>query len=328
MNSSAAENKHWSGTGKLRGGSTGVWLLATIVRRFGLHAGYAFIALPTAYFTFASPDIASTMAFHRRAFGRVPWWKRRWLVFKHFYSFGVAIVDRLAILAGDRKNFRFEFASEKNLRLALAEKRGVMLLAAHFGNWEAAAQLLQRIDVPITITGFDRETPQIRAILNDASKQTFKLQPLTGSPTDAIALVAALRRGEVVAMLGDRDYGSPSVSIPFFGGTAKFPIGAYVMASIAGAPLMHVFSLREPGRRYCFFGSAPQHPQMPVHHERDAYLKQCAGNFAYELEAMMHRDPFQWYNFFPFWEEDKAAAAQKTLPGKSPLAAQPAPTKS
>jgi predicted LPLAT superfamily acyltransferase len=91
---------------------------------------------------------------------------------------------------------------------------------------------------------------------------------------------------------------------------------------------MHVFSLREPGRRYCFFGSAPQHPQMPVHHERDAYLKQCAGNFAYELEAMMHRDPFQWYNFFPFWEEDKAAAAQKTLPGKSPLAAQPAPTKS
>jgi predicted LPLAT superfamily acyltransferase len=66
---------------------------------------------------------------------------------------------------------------------------------------------------------------------------------------------------------------------------------------------------------------------MPAHHERDAYLKKCAGNFAYELESMMHRDPFQWYNFFPFWEEDKVPSAQKPSPEKPPLAAQPAATK-
>ena len=151
-------------------------------------------------------------------------------------------------------------------------------------------------------------------MFNQASKQNFKLLPLTGGPTDAIPLVAALRRGEVVAMLGDRAYGSPTAKIPFFGGTASFPIGAYVMASIAGAPLVHVFSLRETKGHYHFFGFPAQHPQMPMHNLRDAYLKNCAQRFAADLEGVLKRDPLQWYNFFPFWNEDKknatAAAAE------------------
>jgi len=329
MATNDSQTKHWSGTGRLRGGRWGIWFFATAVRVLGLRVTYALAVFPAIYFSFASPDVAATMDFHRRAFGSQPWWKRRWLVFRHFYSFGRAILDRTAILAGNRKSFSFQFDGEENLRKALAEKRGVLLLTAHLGNWEAAGQLLTRIDVPITITGFDRETPAIRAVLNRASKQDFRLLPLTGSPTDAIPLVAALRRGEVVAMLGDRAYGSPAARIPFFGGTASFPIGAYVMAAIAGAPLMHVFSLREPSGLYRFFGFPAQHPIMPMHNERDAYLKTCAANFARDLESVMRRDPFQWYNFFPFWDDEETPASsthKRARPGSS-LNTRPAPTK-
>jgi predicted LPLAT superfamily acyltransferase len=313
MNPPAPENSHWSGTGRLRGGARGIAFFVFIIRRLGLRFAYFVAIFPAAYFSYASPDVAATMDFHRRFFGRVPWWQRRWLVFKHFYSFGRAIIDRTAILAGDRKNFSFQFDGEKNLRAALAEKRGVLLLTAHLGNWEAAGQLLTRIDVPITVTGFDRETPEIRAVLNRASNQNFKLLPLAGTPMDAIPLVAALRRGEVVAMLGDRAYGSPAARIPFLGGTAAFPIGAYVMASIAGAPLMHVFSLREPAGHYRFFGFPAQHPQLPPHNQRDEYLKSCAAKYAHDLESVLRRDPFQWYNFFPFWPESKPAAAESKM---------------
>lgn len=328
MSSPGSSTSHWSGTGKLRGGRSGIWFFATAVRVLGLRVTYALAVFPAIYFSYRSPDVAATMDFHRRAFGPQPWWKRRWLVFRHFYSFGRAILDRTAILAGNRKNFSFQFDGEQNLRTALAEKRGVLLLTAHLGNWEAAGQLLTRIDVPITVTGFDRETPEIRAVLNNASRQNFKLLPLTGSPTDAIPLVAALRRGEVVAMLGDRAYGSPSARIPFFGGNASFPIGAYVMSAIAGAPLMHVFSLREPAGHYRFFGFPPQHPKMPPHNERDEYLKSCAANFARDLESVMRRDPFQWYNFFPFWNEDETPKRPSRFASVEPAAdARPAPTK-
>ena len=324
MNTQDSQTKHWSGTGRLRGGRFGIWFSITVIRLLGVRVSYLMMAPAAAYFTFASPDVAATMDFHRRIFGPQPWWKRRWLVFKHFFSFGRALIDRTAILAGHTNNFSFIFAGDKHLREAVARGRGVLLLTAHLGNWEAAGQLLTRLDVPITVTGFDKETPEIRAMLERASQKKFKLLPLTGGPTDAIPLVAALRRGEVVAMLGDRAYGSPTARIPFFNGTASFPIGAYVMASIAGSPLMHVFSLRESGGRYRFFGFAPQHPQMPAHHERDAYLKNCAANFARDLESVVKRDPFQWYNFFPFWDDEKPAgktrgnAAPKILAPHAP----------
>ena len=330
MSAPESQTKHWSGTGQLRGGRFGIWLSIAIIRLLGLRASYAISVLPAIYFSFASPDIAATMDYHRRVFGPQPWWKRRWLVFKHFFSFGQALIDRTAILAGNLKYFSFAFDGENHLRAAAAEKRGVLVLTAHLGNWEAAGQLLTRLDVPITVTGFDKESPAIRAMLNRASKQKFKLLPLTGGPTDAIPLVAALRRGEVVAMLGDRAYGSPSARVPFFGGSASFPIGAYVMASIAGAPLVNVFSLREPGGRYHFFGFPPQHPQMPAHHERENYLKNCAMNFARDLESVLKRDPFQWYNFYPFWENggDSARHASRITNHTAPLAPRPSPTKS
>jgi predicted LPLAT superfamily acyltransferase len=306
MRAPESQTFHWSGTGRLRGGRWGILFFITAIRVLGLRIAYALAVPPAVYFSFASPDVAATMDFHRRIFGPVPWWKRRWLVFKHFLSFGRAIIDRTAILAGDKKHFSFFFDGEKNLRAALAEGKGVLLLTAHVGNWEAAGQLLARVDVPINVTGFDNETPEIRALLTSASRAKFRLLPLTGSPTDIIPLVAALRRGEIVAMLGDRAYGSPSTCIPFLGGTAAFPVGGYVMAAIAGAPLMHAFSLRETGGHYRFFGFSPQRLQLPVHNERDAYLKNCAADFARNLESVLKRDPFQWYNFYPFWEKDEA----------------------
>ncbi len=304
MPGDAAGEKHWSGTGRLRGGQWGIWFFITALKILGLRVTYL-LAIPVAvYFSFMSPDIEAAMAYHRRMLGPQPWWKRRWLVFRHFYSFGRAIIDRIAILAGDRKHFSFFFDGEHHLRAAVAEGKGVLALTAHLGNWEAAGQMLTNLNVPITVTGFDREIPAIRAMLDRTSRQDFKLVPLTGSPTDVLPLVAALRRGEVVAMAGDRAYGSPVAHVPFLGGTAPFPIGAYVMAAIAGAPLIHVFNLREPGGHYHFFGFPAQHPQMPSHDERDAYLRACTQRFVSDMESVLRRDPFQWYNFFPFWDDE------------------------
>lgn len=309
--------KHWSGTGKLRGGRGGILFFILVLRHLGVGVAYFCAVFPAIWFSFTSPDIKATMDYHRRVFGHVPWWKRRWLIFRHFYAFGRSIIDRTAILAGATRGFSFEFDGEHHIRQALTEGRGCLLLSAHVGNWEAAGQLLGRIDVQVNITGLDNENREIRDLLTSATKQKFKLLPLTGSPTDVIPLVAALRRGELVAMLGDRPYGSPTVRVPFLGGTASFPIGAYVIAAIANAPLVMVFSLREPGGHYHFFGFPPMNLTMPPHNQRDAYLKSCAERFAAELEKIVRRDPLQWYNFFPFWD-DPAKAAPPATPATLP----------
>lgn len=307
-----SQSGHWSGTGKLRGGRWGIWFFITALRVLGLRVTYVLTVPCAIYFSFASPDVAATMDFHRRIFGKVPWWKKRWIVFKHFLSFGRAIIDRTAILAGQTNKFSFSFDGEHHVHTALAEKRGVLLLTAHIGNWEAAGQLLTRLDVPINVTGFDKESAGIRELLAKSSKAKFRLLPLTGEPTDAIPLIAALRRGEIVAMLGDRAYGSPALPVTFLGDTVRFPIGAYVLAAMANAPIVTVFNLRERGGHYRFFGFPAQHPKMPPHNERDAYLKNCATEFAKNLETILQRDPLQWYNFYPFWQKPGLPAQSKS----------------
>lgn len=306
----------------MRGGRWGVWVFITALRVFGLRVTHALVMPAALGFACVSPDVPSTMDFHRRVFGPQPWWKRRWLVFKHFFSFGRAMIDRTAILAGDTKHFSFTFDGEHHLRATVAEGKGVLLLTAHIGNWEAAGQLLARMDTPINVTGFDNESAQVRALLAKSARAKFRLLPLTGSPTDAIPLVAALRRGEIVAMLGDRAYGSSAARVPFLGGTAAFPIGAYVLAAIAGAPLIHVFSMREPRNHYRFFGFPAQRPQMPPRHQRDAYLKNCAAEFVQNLETILKRDPLQWYNFYPFWEQPELPAQSQPK-----TAVQPCPSR-
>jgi predicted LPLAT superfamily acyltransferase len=69
-----------------------------------------------------------------------------------------------------------------------------------------------------------------------------------------------------------------------------------------------VFNLRERGGHYRFYGFPALHPQMPAHHLRDDYLKNCAMEFAKNLETIVRRDPLQWYNFYPFWEKPELPA--------------------
>jgi predicted LPLAT superfamily acyltransferase len=94
-----------------------------------------------------------------------------------------------------------------------------------------------------------------------------------------------------------------------------------VLAAIANAPLVTVFNLRERGGHYRFFGFPAQHPKMPAHHLRDAYLKNCATEFANNLEAIIKRDPLQWYNFYPFWEpaESRTQPKPQLKTGSCPL---------
>jgi lauroyl/myristoyl acyltransferase len=83
---------------------------------------------------------------------------------------------------GGAKKFSFTFDGEQHIHDAVAAGKGVLLLTAHVGNWEAAGQLLSRVKCPINVTGFDKEIPAIRAVLDRSAKQHFKLIPLTGAP--------------------------------------------------------------------------------------------------------------------------------------------------
>lgn len=230
--------------------------------------------------------------------------QRLWFAFRHFYTFGTLLLYRVAILGGDQADrYRIEFTGEEQIRSALAGGRGAVLLTGHIGNWEVMGQLLTRLDAPFNMVMFDGVPPALKATMeNLARDRTLKVLYTDGSPTAAAAMLKVLRDGEMVGMQGDRGLAGEPVEVPFLGGTAALPVGAYVLAAAAKAPLLHVFAVRRGWRRYSFHGF--ETPPMSYRDRRNKQpdLQRWATAFASRMEDFLREYPHQWGNFFPFWK--------------------------
>ncbi len=292
-------------TGRTRGGVFGNWFFITVCRLFGIRVAYFFLVFVAAYFLLGARRAArSSSEYLQRLLGPLSFFRRTVHVYRHFFNYGMALLDRVAILSGRGGAFTYAYDGEEHLREALAEKKGLILLTSHTGNWEAASHLLTRLEAPCSIVGVDNEIEPIRRLLSGAMKERHvRMISAAGRFEHSVEIIAALRRGEIVAMMGDRGGGPPIVETDFLGKPAPFPAGAFLLAAVTGAPLVQVFSFREKGFRYRFTGFPPERLEPPSRDERRAFLEACVRRYVERLESMVRKHPHQWYNFYPFWEK-------------------------
>lgn len=171
---------------------------------------------------------------------------------------------------------------------------GLISVTAHVGNWEMAGRLLAtRGARPTHVVVTPDEAPALgRWVRRDGAGVRFvpRAQPEVG-----LGLLTALRRGEIVALQGDRAIGTRGdVRIPFFGQPAAFPIGPFVLAAAARVPVVPAFCLLDGGYRYTVRVAPPivvdrSDPQAAAH----AWVAL--------LERIVAEHPTQWFNFFDIW---------------------------
>ena len=127
---------------------------------------------------------------------------------------------------------------------------GFISLTAHVGNWELAGRLLAGRAGRTThvVVAEDEALDLGRWVRRDGGGMRFVPR---SRPTVSLELVAALRRGEVVAVQGDRALGTRGdVLLPFFGAPAPFPLGPFVLARAVGVPLVPAFCMLDESYRY------------------------------------------------------------------------------
>jgi lauroyl/myristoyl acyltransferase len=173
--------------------------------------------------------------------------------------------------------------------------RGLVFLTAHIGNWELAGRLLAgRIARPTHVVVTEDEAQELeRWVRRNGDGVHFVPR---SRPTVSIQLIAALRRGDIVAMQGDRALGGRGdLLTPFFGEPAPFPMGPFRLASAADVPVVPAFCLLGADYRYTVTVLEP----LTVQPGREA-----AGVRAWVagLERVVREHPTQWFNFFDPWE--------------------------
>jgi lauroyl/myristoyl acyltransferase len=125
-------------------------------------------------------------------------------------------------------------------------------------------------------------------------------------------LTAALRRGEPVGLVGDRDLTGGGLEVRFFGAPARLPIGPALLAIESRAPLYQVAVRRAgPGR----YRGRLRPIEVPAEGGRRERLTLTIERLARAFEEAVADAPDQWWAvFFPIWDDIEAelAAARAT----------------
>jgi predicted LPLAT superfamily acyltransferase len=295
----------WSG--RTRGGYVGNSIFVALIRYIGPWCAYLLLVPVSFYYLFSAPKAVSASRDYLRRIdgGGGSWLATLCLIFKHFFSFGKSLIDRIAVTEGNPQGFEFLFHGEDHIRQALAEGKGVVIISAHCGNWQAAATLLGRLEVAVNMVAYEGEAAPLRRFSPLTSgKAQVALISLEDPLAAGIQIMSALRRGEIVAMHADRALeASLTIQAPFLGAAASFPVGPFAVAAVSGAPLIHAFAMRISDYHYRFYAYPAEHLSFSRKHlERQEQMRSWVGLFAARLEETLRQYPLQWYNFYNFWE--------------------------
>jgi lauroyl/myristoyl acyltransferase len=217
------------------------------------------------------------------------------LVAEVFRNFAVCFTDLITTNRGEGTDGLLA-STDGVEHLATAERlgRGLVVVTAHLGNWELGGRLLARtVTRPTHVVVAPEQDPGVEHFLRGNGGPVRFLTRT--APLVVLPLISALRRNEVVALQGDRALGGRGDHRhAFFGVPAPFPLGPFVLARAARAPVLPAFCLLRADRRYTIALGEPW--TVPPGGEPEALARWVS-----VLEAMVRRHPTQWFNFYDVW---------------------------
>ncbi len=285
--------------GKSRASIIGYKIFVVLIRTFGLRFCYFILRFVASYYFFFSLHSSKPVfRFYRQRlkFGR---FKSIRLLFTNYYRFGQTLLDKVAVMAGVKTNFTFEFDGEENLHKMVEQKKGGILLSAHVGNWDTAGHMLDRLKTKINVLMYDGEDAKIKKYLDEVTgKKNFNVIYVKPDLSHIYQINHALAANEIVCMHADRFLqGNKTLSCEFFGEEALFPEGPFLLSLKLKVPVAFVHSFKESSKHYHFYSTELKYFYQEKGETMNSILQEYVANF----EKMVQRYPEQWFNYYNFW---------------------------
>jgi predicted LPLAT superfamily acyltransferase len=293
----------------------GLRITVACYRLFGRPLSLVLVHCIVTYFFLTGRSArAATRAYQRRvvarfgADGELGADPGAWQCFQQFRAFALAIFDRIVMWFGDETDFRYEVIGIEHYDRLVTSERGAIVVGSHIGSFDALRALSRRDGRTVNVLMFTRNAPLINSFFQKLSPDTeVRVIQADASSLDTVLKIrACIGRGELVAMLGDRvepgDRGR-SCRVSLLGGAIALPTAPYLLAGLIGCPLFFMVALREPGGSYRVTAEVLAEKVEFVRGERDKQVRELAEAYAGRLEHYCAIRPYQWFNFFDFWEE-------------------------
>jgi KDO2-lipid IV(A) lauroyltransferase len=190
-----------------------------------------------------------------------------------------------------------------NIQAALARGKGVVVVTPHFGNWDVAAAAAAARGLKVNAVtdhfGEDDLNARVTAARRRAGVNVVPLSVGAGR-----AVLGALRRNEVVALVCDLAKDGRNVQVTVCGQQMMVPAGPAVLALRSGAPVVPILCRRQRDNRYLLEVQPEIEFQASGNVDADAAALAQAIMDRFEPELL--RTPEQWYLFSPMWLGDAA----------------------
>lgn len=193
----------------------------------------------------------------------------------------------------------------ETIRRAHAEGKGVIVAMGHIGNWEVQMRACHYF---LGLKLYAVMAPQRSERFNDWLVKQRELggDTMLSSQAGALPIVRALRRGNIVGMLGDQDSKRVrGVFVDFFGRPACTPAGIGMLSHLSGAPIVPACGWRlsdRPDHHHLMFGD-PIRPDPALDSQADAL--RMTQDYTVWLEARIREHPGQWVWMHRRWKRKK-----------------------
>jgi len=293
--------------------------MAWLSLRFGRPAGRVLLRAIAAYFVLVSPAARrASRGYLRRALGRPATLRD---VYRHIFTFAATIHDRLYLL-GDRFDlFDIRVRGATLVDDALAGGRGAFLIGAHLGSFEAVRAIGRtQPHLRVAVTMYEDNARHINAILA-AVNPAAKPDVIGLGRVDAMLKVReALDSNTMVGMLADRsllrDTDASTQPVRFLGAPAAFPLGPLHMAAMLRRPVIFMTALYRDDNRYdIHFEKLADFTGMR-RDARAAEVQAALARYVALVERHCRAAPYNWFNFFDFWQ-DAGASRRDATPARA-----------
>jgi len=196
---------------------------------------------------------------------------------------------------------RIAIEGREILDSALAEGRGVINVAFHYGDWELMGAFAARLGYPLVAIVRAQSNRFFERYISEMRRASgMNLIQVEKSP----GLVRrALRQGSIVSFLADQDSHHQGIFVDFLGRPASTPRGPALFAHKTGAPVVISMMLPEGhGRWRLVFERVPR----PDTEDREEFVRRVTRYYTDRLARQVRVAPEHW-----FWPHRR----WKTRPG-------------